>query len=365
MERVQEMMRRAVTERVFPGAVLWIHFRGATVFHEGFGLASLIPEVVPATRDTVYDLASLTKAIVTSTCAAILVDHSKVSLDDPAVRYIPTFTGGGKDSIRVAHLLSHSSGLPAWRPLFERIEPAEVGTPMGKIRLLEEAIREPLVYGTGTKSVYSDLGFILMGHLLEVATGVALNDLARQSVFEAMGIKGMFYLPLGSEERARILATHLIAATEDCPWRGKMLHGAVHDENAYAMGGVSGHAGLFGTAAEVGRFALSLLEILEGKSALLSVDLLRQFTSRTTTVPASSWGLGWDTPSEPSSSGHRLSPSAFGHLGYTGTSLWIDPENELVIVLLSNRVHPTSRNDKIKVFRPIVHDQIAESLGLC
>ena len=365
IERIHETMRRAVGEGVFPGAVLWVSVRGSTVVHESFGRASLRPDAVPATRDTVYDLASLTKAIVATTCIAILTGRSRLSLDRPVAKIIPAFRGPGKETITLAQVLNHASGLPAWRPLFEGIDPSEVGTTAGKSRILESVCREPLVYPAGTKSVYSDIGFILLGHLLEIFTGVSLDDLARQWICEALGMKDTFFLPLGSESRTREIGRRLIASTEDCPWRGKVLHGVVHDENAYAMGGVAGHAGLFGTAGDVGRFALTLLDALEGRSDFIPAETLRVFTARSDRTPGSSWALGWDTPSPPSSSGRYFSPDAFGHLGYTGTSLWIDPEKKLIVVLLSNRVHPTSRNDKIKAFRPLIHDQIVEELGLC
>ena len=214
--------------------------------------------------------------------------------------------------------------------------------------------QEPVEAPPGAQSVYSDLGFILLGVVVERAGGSPLADYCRSAVFEPMGALLGFRGPKG----AASAGLSLIAPTEDDPWRGRLLRGEVHDENAWALGGVAGHAGLFGTAEGVSVVVGHWLDGYKGRSRLLQADLVKRFTTRQENIPGSSWALGWDTPSAPSSSGSRFSPASFGHLGYTGTSVWVDPSVELEVVLLSNRVHPTRRNESIKQFRPLIHDVI-------
>jgi CubicO group peptidase (beta-lactamase class C family) len=361
---IAKAMLAAVEGGVFPGAVLLVRLRGRTVFHQAFGSAALKPVREPARLETIYDLASLTKPLATATALLRLVQDGRVSMDDPLQRHVGELKGSALGETTVYHLLTHSSGLPGWRPLYERIAEEDRRTPgllggPGAVTMALALIRqEPLEVPPGSRSVYSDLGFILLGILAERVSGSPLAVYCRRAVFEPMGAELGFSGPGG----AGFPDPALVAPTEDDPWRGRLLRGEVHDENAYALGGAAGHAGLFGTASAVSAVVGHWLDGYKGRSRVLPSDLVRRFTARQEGIAGSSWALGWDTPSVPASSGSRFSPASFGHLGFTGTSVWVDPAMELEVVLLSNRVHPTRRNEAIKQFRPKIHDVIYEEL---
>ena len=358
-------LNNAVNEGVFPGAVLLAARRGEVQIHEAVGYASLKPHKIPMTRSTIFDLASLTKPIATTTAMMRLVDRGALGLDDPVNRWIPEFSGGDKNRVVVRDLLNHCSGLRAWEPLYKEViktanrRAGYVGSPEAKRQVMNRIHRSRLVYTPGTKSVYSDLGFILLGDLIERVSAQPLDRFCHGEVFRPLGLKRTFYIKTGSHPRGKF------AATERSEWRRRIVIGEVHDDNAYAMGGIAGHAGLFGTATDLNRVSQMMLEALRGRSAFVSQKIVEGFVTRQTT-PGSSWGLGWDTPTEssgaPSSSGRFFSARSFGHLGYTGTSLWIDPEQDLTVILLTNRVHPTSRNIKIRKFRPAIHDLIVQEV---
>lgn len=361
---IGDAMRKAVDDGVFPGAVLLVRHVGQTVFHQAFGNAALIPAQEPARLDTIYDLASLTKPLATTTAVLCLVRDGRLRLDDPAQRHIEELKGSPVGEATVYHLLTHSSGLPAWRPLYERIE-QEGRRTQGffdneTIWKLALALikQEPLEASPGARSVYSDLGFILLGVLVERASGTGLATYCRESIFKPMNA----WLSFLTGRSMAAAVSRRIAPTEEDPGRGWPLRGLVHDENALALGGVAGHAGLFGTAEAVGVVTGQWLNAWAGRSSLLPSDLVKRFTTRQEAIAGSSWAMGWDTPSAPSSSGNRFSASSFGHLGYTGTSIWVDPSQELEVVLLSNRVHPTRRNEAIKQFRPRIHDLIYDEM---
>lgn len=342
---------------MFPGAVLLVSFRGIVCFHEAVGYAVLRPRKVKMTRATIFDLASLTKPVATAAAIMRLVDRSAVQLEDPVCRFIPEFSGDRKDQVTIRHLLNHSSGLRAWEPIYREVikrvrgRSDDMAGPEDKRIVLDRIHRNRLTYPPGTKSLYSDLGFILLGELVERVSGFPLDRFCRNEIFRPLNMNRTYYLRPRRNRRGRF------AATERSEWRKKVIVGQVHDDNAYVMGGVAGHAGLFGTATDLNRFARMMLESLHGHPTILSQKVVETFVARQTT-PESSWALGWDTPSKPSSTGRFFSPRSFGHLGYTGTSLWIDPEQDLVAVLLTNRVHPTSRNLKIRTFRPLIHDLV-------
>jgi CubicO group peptidase (beta-lactamase class C family) len=350
-------LNQAVKDGVFPGAVLLVSHRDKICFHEAAGFAAVNPRKIRMTRATLFDLASLTKPVATTTAVMILVDRSEIKLGDPVNRWIPEFSGRGKDGVTIRHLLNHSSGLRAWEPLYKEViaarrrRPGFIGSPDAKRLVLDRVHRNRLVYSPGAKSLYSDLGFILLGELIENVIGQPLDRFCRKEIFRPLEMRRTFYIKTGPKHRGRF------ASTERSEWRKKIVTAQVHDDNAYVMGGVSGHAGLFGTAMDLNRFAKMMLGSLRGQDTLVSPKIIEAFVSPQTT-PGSSWALGWDTPSDPSSSGRFFSPRSFGHLGYTGTSLWIDPEQDLVVVLLTNRVHPTSRNIKIRKFRPMIHDLV-------
>lgn len=350
-------LNQAVEKGVFPGAVLLVSRRGEVCIHEAVGFAALRPRKVRMTPATIFDLASLTKPVATTTAIMRLVNRSAFQLEDPVRRFIPEFSGDGKDQVTIRHLLNHSSGLRAWEPIYREVIKKARGRaefmagPEAKRIVLDRIHRDRLTYTPGTKSLYSDLGFILLGELVERVSGSSLDRFCRTEIFRPLDMHQTFFNRAHRKRRGRF------AATERIEWRKKIVAGAVHDDNAYAMGGVAGHAGLFATAKDLNRFARMMLDSMHGTEGFIPRKIIETFVTRQMT-PGSSWALGWDTPSDPSSSGRFFSPRSFGHLGYTGTSLWIDPEQDLVIVLLTNRVHPTNRNLKIRKFRPLIHDLV-------
>jgi len=354
---VLNALNGAVNAGVFPGAVLLVSRRNKIRFHEAVGFAALEPRKIRMTQATLFDLASLTKPVATASAVMNLVDRSAIRLDDPVIRWIPEFSGGGKGRVTIRQLLNHSSGLRAWEPFYKEViekgrgRTGFVGSAAAKRLVLNRIHRQRLVYPPGTKSLYSDPGFMLLGELVERVVGLPLDRYCGKEIFGPLGMKQTFFVRTGTRPRGRF------AATERCGWRKKIVTGEVHDDNAFVMGGVAGHAGLFGPAVDLNRYARMILKSFHGRDAFFTREVVETFVSRQPTH-GSSWALGWDTPSDPSSSGRFFSPRSFGHLGFTGSSIWIDPEADLVTVLLTNRVHPTSRNIKIRKFRPMIHDLV-------
>lgn len=373
-DSIAEKMQQGVDEGVFPGAVLLVSHKGRTVHHMAYGHACLAPEREPATVDTIYDLASLTKPIATATAAAFLVADCKLGLDDPLEKFVPELTQAELRKATIRHLLNHSSGLPAWRPFYERIVPDGRklrARPLSDRRAaIYDAIhREPLAEPVGGRCVYSDLGFILLGEILERVTKQEWFAFCHGAIFPRLGASDIFYMSESGPTGGVLVAGRQFAATEQDDWRGRMIRGEVHDENAAVMGGASAHAGLFGTAVSVARAVSPWLAVVRGESSPIPASWAREFVRKQGIDPQGSWALGWDTPSTgpagtPSSSGAYFSPESFGHLGYAGTSVWIDPERNLIVVLLTNRVHPTRKNDKIRAFRPAIHDVIFKTFCL-
>ncbi len=348
-EQVDRLLDGYRERGAFSGGVLAVGDRGALVHLHPFGRLTYEEDAPPVTADTLYDLASLTKVVAPTTMAMILVDEGKLDLEQPVQELLPGFQGPGKEAVTVRHLLTHSSGLPALAPLYQEIQ--------GRQAYLERIQAMDLVYPTGSRSTYSDLGIILMGAILERTAGQTLDGFVRARVFDPLEMHDTLFLP-PAELRSRI------APTEIDPWRGRLVHGEVHDENAFAMGGVAPHAGLFGTAGDLARFARMLLNggTLDGRR-IVSTRTVDLFTRRAG-IPGSDRALGWDTKSaEGSSAGTLFSPSSFGHTGYTGTSLWIDPERGLFVILLTNRVHPTRENNLIREVRPAVADAVVRALS--
>lgn len=368
---LQAALQAAVDDGIFPGAVLAVRLRGALLYEGAVGrLSSQIPGE-GVTIHTCYDLASLTKVLATTTALLLLMQRGKLTLDDRIDCILIELQGRAVGSASLRQLLTHSSGLPGWRPYYERLASREAGQSgfPGRMAAGEAVLgyiaKEELVYERGSRSLYSDLGFMLLGWAVERLAGESLDQFCNNQIYRPLEAQPLAYVPRESQAMpAASLESHAIAPTEDDPWRGRMLCGEVHDENAFALGGVAGHAGLFGTARAVLAVAKAWTDGRRGKTGLLQPDLVTLFTTRQQGIPNAGWALGWDTPSAPSSSGTRFTPESFGHLGYTGTSLWIDPVKELEVVLLSNRVHPTRKNERIKTFRPLIHDLICrEFLG--
>ena len=345
---VDAIVERAIAQKAFPGGVVAVGKDGALVHLRAFGRLSYDADAPEVRTDTIYDLASLTKVVVTTTTAMILVDEGRLDLSRPVSAFLPRFRGAGKERVTVESLLTHSSGLDWGASLYKDTK--------GKQAFVERIEAMDLKYAPGSKSLYSDLGVILLGEILERVAGEPLDSFAQKRILEPLGMKDTRYRP-GPELMARI------APTERDPWRGRLIRGEVHDENAFAMGGVAPHAGLFGTAPDLARFAQMLLNggVLEHQR-IVSREVVEQFTRRAG-VPDSSRALGWDTPSPNSSAGDRLSPRSFGHTGFTGTSMWIDPERKVFVILLTNRVHPTRENNAIFEVRRAVADAVVDGLA--
>ena len=365
---IQAALQLAVGDGVFPGAQLAVRLRGELLCVAVAGRLSSEPPGLPVQPSTIYDLASLTKPLATVTSVLLLIQRAKIALEDPVQQALAELEGTPIGQATVRDLLTHRSGLPGWRPLYERLDARGIvpGLPGGdqpvKQHVLQMIRDEPLIYARGERSVYSDLGFMLLGFLVERLSGMALDLWCEEAIVRPLRADPLTFCPTAGRAQLGVARPTVdasrIAPTEQDEWRNRFLCGEVHDENAAAMGGVAGHAGLFGTAESVLAVSGDWLRGYHGRESILDGKLVRQFTTRQESAARSSWALGWDTPSAPSSSGSRFSERSFGHLGYTGTSLWIDPLCELEVVLLSNRVHPSRRNEKIKVFRPCIHDLI-------
>ncbi|MCC7134486.1 MAG: beta-lactamase family protein [Gemmatimonadales bacterium] len=338
----------AVRAGAAPGAVVAVSIGGARFFHQTGQLG--FDEPTPISPRTVYDLASLTKVVALTTVMMTAVDEGKVRLDEPVRTYLPEFAGGMKDRVTVRHLLTHSSGLPAHRPLWRD------ATDPTTARAL--VLATPLDTVPGTRMVYSDLGAITLTQILERVYRRPIDRLFQDRVARKLHLGSTRFLP-PSDWLGRI------APTERDPWRGRLVRGEVHDENAAFLGGVSGHAGLFSTAEDLLTFGEWLLRQRadSGHGPRIRAEVVREFTRRQDVVAGSSRALGWDTPSPGSSAGTRLSPESFGHTGFTGTSIWLDPTRSLVVVLLSNRVNPTRDNPRLAPLRALVADRVAEIVG--
>ena len=337
---LERYLTESVARKAFPGAVVAVGRRDTVLFERGFGALGDDDPTRPVPT-TIYDLASLTKVVGLTTVTMMLVDEHTLDLDAPVTRYVPAFTAGG-DSVTVRQLLTHSSGLAAWQPLFREVHSRE--------EMFARVNATPLEAPPGTRTAYSDLGAILLTEIVEHLMGQRLDTLLETRVFRPLGMHDTRFLP-PADLRPRI------APTENDPWRLRVLRGEVHDENAAAMGGVSGHAGIFSTAADLVQFAQMLLR---GGEGLVRPETIALFT-RVQNPAFSSRALGWDTPSPGSSGGTKLSPHAFGHTGFTGTSIWIDPDQNLFIILLTNRVHPSRANELIREVRPRVADLAVEA----
>lgn len=339
LEAIDRVVRRGISEGGYPGAAVVVGRQGAAVFEKGYGTLDWrdgARHVDPA--ETIYDLASLTKVVGTTAAIMVLVDEGKVELDAPVKRYVPGFSGGTKDQVTVRHLLTHRSGLAAGRNLWTLGSPARA----------RQAVIDSKVYcQPGACYEYSDLGAIMLGFVAEAAAGEPLDRFLERRVFGPLGMHDTFFRPADSLRRR-------IAPTEVAPPRGYPVRGEVHDENAYALGGVAGHAGLFSTAADLAIFAQTLLNggTYDG-TRVFAEETVRLFTSK---ASSGSRALGWEMAGSGAGAGSYLSNSAFGHTGYTGTSLWIDPQREMFVLLLTNRVHAARAKRPARVIADVRAD---------
>ncbi len=343
--RAFALVEQGIADRVTPGASLGVTSHGHLVAWKAFGRFRYQDDAPAVRPETIFDLASVTKAVATTTVAMLLYERGLLKVRTRVREFFREFEDGGKREITLAHLLSHSSGLPAYEKLYLRCRTRE--------QIVGAAAAAPLVNPTGSRSVYSDIGFILLGEILARLAGQPLDTFVAREISGPLGMANARYSP-PVEMRSAIPPTQ-----DDRDFRKRIIQGEVDDENAGVMGGVAGHAGLFANAYDLALFAECLLR---GGAPILQPETIRLFTRRQYSPAESSFALGWDTPSQPSQSGTLLSTKAYGHLGYTGTSLWIDPARLLSITLLTNRTWPHRESQAIKQLRPAVHDALVESL---
>jgi serine-type D-Ala-D-Ala carboxypeptidase len=370
--RVEQSFAEAIERGTIPGATIVVRVGDNVAYEGAFGCRSIVPERHPMRIETVFDLSSLTKALATTIGVMMLMRDGKLRPDDRVTRFFHNFGVHGKGHIVFRHLLAHCSGLAAWRPFYQQVAEVERN---GKVNFMasrgakefafEQIHREKPEAPPGTRAIYSDLNFIVLGEAVEQISAMTLDRFCREKIYRPLGLRSTDFIDISMVRSRRLEPVpEMFAATSMCPARKRILVGEVDDENAYAMGGVAGHAGLFAPVREVDKIVRELLACYHGKSEFIPQRIVREFWTRDKTVSGSTWALGWDTPSpEHSSSGRYFSPAAVGHLGFTGTSVWIEPEKHIAVTLLTNRVHPKRDNQAIREFRPKIHDLIMETLG--
>ncbi len=374
LARVDRVIDKAIEKAETPGAVVLARMPkdGEIIEHLSVrGLAVVRPERIPMARETIFDLASLTKPLATATALLLLEADGALALDDPVSKHLPTFGERDKDAVTLRHLLTHSSGLKPWRAFHELLIQRErktgerlIGTAAAREMIIDRTLRSGLVHEPGEAAVYGDLDFITLGAVVEAVSHQSLDAFCAQRIFEPMGLENTFFVPAVESGSGSPLSDALrrrVAATEDCSWRDRIIWGEVHDPNASAMAGVAGHAGLFSTVDDVMKFATTALDVWHGRSDVWPREQLRTWFTRQGLPETSDWALGWDTPAqEGSTSGRYFSRHSVGHLGFTGTSLWIDLDTEAVVVMLTNRIHLVAKRSQFAL-RPIVHDLIREA----
>jgi CubicO group peptidase (beta-lactamase class C family) len=359
LDGIEPLVRQAISEKKLPGAVVLIGRGERTLYQKAIGSRVVVPAVEPMTPDTIFDVASLTKVVATTTSLMILVEEGKIRLNDRVSSFIPGFERYGKGEVTVRHLMTHVSGL---RP------DVDLGdTWSGSETAIGLAIEEVPAAPPGERFVYSDINYFLLGDIVRRVSGQTLDRFAHDRIFEPLGMKDTMFVPPASLGRR-------IAPTESCtplgwPCQGpdmSMLRGVVHDPTARRMGGVAGHAGLFSTAADLAIFCRMLLDggVYRSVRIMSPLTVAKMTTPSTSAVERNVRGLGWDIDSSFSSNRGELLPvGSFGHTGFTGTSLWIDPASDVYVVFFTNRVHPTRENEAIQYIRPALHDAVMEALA--
>lgn len=346
-------MNKALKESAFPGACVLVSLKGEIIFKKAWGYRALQPIREEMTTEDVFDVASLTKPLVTTFCTMDLVGNGKLTLDTSLwdlKQDISLFIPDQLRKITIKQLLLHSAGFMAYYPFFR-----EHNVGVEKHEIYKRIMALPLSYEPGKRILYSDLGFILLEMIIIEVSKITLPQYLTNRLYKDISLNSTFL----SDNSPKSDIEQRIVPTEYCNWRKKILRGIVHDENAYIMGGHSGHAGLFSTLTDIYSMTMKI------RSFLKDLQLEHIFWKRYTAPDKSVRALGWDVPSgELPSCGRYFSDSTVGHLGFTGCSLWLDLEKDLLVVLLTNRVHPSRQNEKIRLFRPIIHDAIIEDLGI-
>ena len=351
---VEALMHRGLADGVFPGAVILVQKGREIRYHHAFGVTD-IHSKAPVTIDTIFDLASLTKPLATTMAVLLLVQTGRLELTRSLGSLLSACKNTPKEKIEIRHLLCHTSGLPAYRPYYKQL----VTLPQSARRERLNALltTEPLDHEIGEKMVYSDLGFMFLRWVVETVSGVRLDHLLAELIYRPLGIGPLFFI-----DSFRDCSKENFAATQWCPWRKRVIDKVVSDENAYAVGGIDGHAGLFGTAKAVGELMGELIAVYRGEpnKGLFQPQWVVKFMSKD---EISDRAFGFDMPTAgASSSGGYFSEKTVGHLGYTGTSFWSDLDTGVSIILLTNRVHPSVGNEMIRTFRPLVHDAVMACL---
>ena len=362
---VDQVISAGIYNQAYPGAQLLVGNGNEILYSKSYGNFTYDEFSQPVTENSMFDLASVTKVIAATSAIMLLYENEKIDLNDPVSKYIPEFTGRGKDNITIVDLLLHSSGLIAWIPFYK--------TCSSKSDVLNTIYDQDLNYSTNSKSVYSDLNAILLGEIVERVSGISLDKYCEANIFKPLGMKNTTYVP-ADEIQKNILPTE-----NDTYWRGRLLQGEVHDEAAAVMGGVSGNAGLFSNAGDVYIFMKMMLNdgqyynpYSRGLKAeyMFNPELINLFTSKFTDLGyENSRALGWDTKPDGSNSKYRIpcgeliSENCFGHTGYTGTSVWCDVDRKLIIIFLTNRVYPSRENNGIRDIRPEVHNKVIEAVS--
>ena len=342
-----DLLRAGIAARAFPGCSLAVVHCGELIACEGLGRFTYEPQSPEVTPQTVWDIASLTKMVATTAMAMILYEHGLLDLDTPVQWIIREFRSDDprREEVTVRTLLAHTSGLPGYVRLFEQAQTREA--------LLATAYRMPLETAPGERTEYSDIGFIILGDVLTRLADEPLDAFCAQEIFGPLGMPSTCFNP-PAEWRLSIPATE-----NDETFRHRLIWGEVNDENASVMGGVAGHAGLFSSAPDLARFANSILR----RETVVRPETLRVFSQPHPARSGSPRALGFDLPSEPSQSGQHFSAHSLGHLGFTGSSLWLDQERDLAVILLSNRTWPDRQSQEIKRVRPRVHDAVVEAIS--
>jgi CubicO group peptidase (beta-lactamase class C family) len=341
------IIKEAVVTHAFPACSLAVTYHGELIAHRAYGRFTYDSSSLEASTATIFDLASLTKVVATSAMAMILYERGVLDLEAPVTAVVPEFASAAarRSEVTLRMLLAHSSGLPAYEKLFLRCKTRE--------ELLYAAFTTELSHDPRTHAEYSDIGFIILGIGLERLADEPLDTFCQREVFGPLAMSQTTFKP------AAALRERIPPTADDKTFRHRIIQGEVQDENASVLGGVAGHAGLFSTAEDLARFAHA---ILIGGSPILRPDTVALFSRRESQPSGTSRALGWDTPSSPSQSGRYFSARSFGHLGYTGTSLWIDPERQLSITLLTNRTWPDCQNQAVRQVRPAFYDAVIEGL---
>ena len=363
--RLDSIVAVGIAEGAAPGVALAVGRWGRLVHLQGYGRIDVAPDAPAVTDSTMFDMASLTKVVATTTAAMILEDEGKLNLDATIHTYLPELTDSAKGHITVRMIITHSGGFEAFAPLWREHR--------GRADYLAQINARPLAYVPGDSTIYSDWDFVLMGLIIEHITGMPLDQFVSSRVWQPLNMHDTGFNPLSSGVmpadsdctaafRADNPLLARIAMTEiDTAYRHTHIHGIVHDENACALGGVAGHAGLFSSARDVAVFCQMLLNGGQyGGVRFIQPTTVARWTARQSNK--SSRALGWDTPSDQSSAGRYFSPRSFGHTGFTGTSIWIDPERGVFVVLLTNRVDPTRANMREDALRRDIADAVQAAI---